>query len=263
MSERREYEQNSTAYQGELYSEVGKEHALCALPLILGRWNLVWLKLPPTKVRDGINNDPGNTTSEIDNLWFWVGESISGEHETRTDLVEEETRKASGDDGVTDQEVPVHPLPLDPTERGKVCASVELLGGMLVENGGRGGSRVEGHDRVGEGDEAETTRLLVLSPRLKNRTTLFFPRLLRLPDPLNPITIATIKAVTRLVIIIIVLAVSKMLRVLNYPGMLPRRPQSVPSSVYTFATVQSRAHLLRCVHTQNRRSSCTNQYIIL
>lgn len=62
--------------------------------------------------------------------------------------MKEETSKTSGDDGVTDQEVPVDPLSLDPLKRGKVGTSVELLCGMLVENGG-GGSRVKGHDRGG------------------------------------------------------------------------------------------------------------------
>ena len=60
--------------------------------------------------------------------------------------MEEETSEAGGDDGVTDQEVPVYPLPLDPAESGKVCASVKLLGGIFVKNGGGGGSRVEGHE---------------------------------------------------------------------------------------------------------------------
>jgi len=75
---------------------------------------------------------------------------MNGEYKARTDLVEKETSKTRGNDGVADQQVPVGPLPLDPAERGKVGASVELLCGMLVEDGG-GGSRVEGHDRVGKG----------------------------------------------------------------------------------------------------------------
>jgi len=78
-----------------------KKDALCALPLILCGRDFVWLKLPPTKVRDGINYNPGDATSKIDKL------------------VKEETGKAGGDDGVTDHEVPVHPLLLDPVERGK------------------------------------------------------------------------------------------------------------------------------------------------
>ena len=48
--------------------------------------------------------------------------------------MEEETGETGGKDGVTNQEVPVDPLSLDPVERGKVCASVELLCGMLVED---------------------------------------------------------------------------------------------------------------------------------
>jgi len=62
--------------------------------------------------------------------------------------MKEETSKTSGNDGVTDQEVPVDPLSLDPLERGKVSTSVELVCGMLVENGG-GGSRVKRHGRGG------------------------------------------------------------------------------------------------------------------
>ena len=65
--------------------------------------------------------------------------------------MEKETSKARGNDGVADQEVPIGPLPLDPVERGKVGASVELLCGMFVEDGRGCGSRVEGHDRVGKG----------------------------------------------------------------------------------------------------------------
>ena len=49
--------------------------------------------------------------------------------------MEEETGEPCGYDGVTDQEVPVNPLPLDPVESGKVCASVKLVSGMFVENG--------------------------------------------------------------------------------------------------------------------------------
>ena len=37
-----------------------------------------------------------------------------GEHETHTDLMEEETGKSGGNDRVTDQEVPADPLSLDP-----------------------------------------------------------------------------------------------------------------------------------------------------
>ena len=65
--------------------------------------------------------------------------------------MEKETSKTRGDDGVTDQEVPVGPLPLDPAERGKVGASVEFLRGILMEDGGGCGSRVKGHDRAGMG----------------------------------------------------------------------------------------------------------------
>ena len=69
-------------------------------------------------------------------------------NETHTYFMEEETSETSGNDGVTDQEVPVDPLSFDPVEGGKVGTSVELLCRMLVENGG-GGSRVKGHDRGG------------------------------------------------------------------------------------------------------------------
>ena len=55
-------------------------------------------------------------------------------NETHTYLMEEETSETSGNDGVTDQEVPVDPLPLDPIERGKVRAGIELLCGMFVED---------------------------------------------------------------------------------------------------------------------------------
>ena len=57
--------------------------------------------------------------------------------------MKEETSKTGGNDGVTDQEVPVRPLPLDPVERGKVGISVELLCGILVEDGGGGGRRIK------------------------------------------------------------------------------------------------------------------------
>jgi len=63
---------------------MGKKHTLCALPLILSSRNLVWLELPPTKIRNGVDDDPRDTTSKVDNL------------------MEEETSKAGGDDGVTD-----------------------------------------------------------------------------------------------------------------------------------------------------------------
>jgi len=84
--------------QGELDGKVGKEDTLCAFPLILGRRDLVWLELPPTKVRNGVDDDPRDATSEVDNL------------------MEEETSKASSEDWVTEQKVPVNPLSLDPVE---------------------------------------------------------------------------------------------------------------------------------------------------
>jgi len=80
--------------------------------------------------------------------------------------MEEEASKTGGDDGVTDQEVPVDPLSLGPVERGEVSASVELLCGIFVENGG---SCVKGHDRGEKGTRQRirvTIRLLVLSPDL-------------------------------------------------------------------------------------------------
>ena len=52
----------------ELYSKMGKKDTLCALPLILGGRNLVWLKLPPTEVRDGVNDDPRDATAEVNEL---------------------------------------------------------------------------------------------------------------------------------------------------------------------------------------------------
>ena len=104
---------------------------------------------------------------------------MNGEYKARTDLVEKETSKTRGDDGVTDQEVPVGPLPFDPAERGKVCASVELLCGILVEDRGGYRSRVKGHDRVGMGGGAGFGQRLAIFYTFKNRTTLFFPRLLR------------------------------------------------------------------------------------
>jgi len=151
-SEREEYEPGPATYQGKLYGEVGKEHTLCTLPLVLSGGDLVWLELPPAKVRDSVDNDPRDAASKVDNLWgLHVNRRNNGGYEAPTDLVEKETSKTRGDDGVTDQEVPVGPLPLDPAERGKVGASVELLCGILVEDGGGCGSRVKGHDRVGEG----------------------------------------------------------------------------------------------------------------
>lgn len=73
------------------------------------------------------------------------------------DLMEEETSEAGGDDGVTDQEVPVYPLSLDPIESGKVRANVELLSRVFVKNGGGSKSHVKGHDRGEGGDEVEIT----------------------------------------------------------------------------------------------------------
>lgn len=99
--------------------------------------------------------------------------------------MEEETGETGGDDGVTDQEVPVDPLPLDPIESGKVCTSVKLLSGIFMEDGEGGRGRVKGHDRGEEGDVWKcrvTVRPLVLlrADAEINRTTLFFPRLLHL-----------------------------------------------------------------------------------
>ena len=95
--------------------------------------------------------------------------------------MEEETSKTSGDDGVTDHKVPIGPLPLDPVERGKVGTSIELLRGIFVEDGG-GGGRIKGHDGGGEEGVRRAIRViirvLVASHTSKNRTTLFFPRLL-------------------------------------------------------------------------------------
>ena len=105
-------------------------------------------------------------------------------NETHADLVEKETGKTRGDDGVTDQEVPASPLPLNPAERCKVGASVELLCGVLVEDGGGRRSRVKGHDREGKGEGRgfgnDSPSCTPTTPS-KNRTTLFFPRLLRSP----------------------------------------------------------------------------------
>jgi hypothetical protein len=150
---------------------MGKEHALCALPLILSRRELVRLKLPSAEVRNGVDDDPRDTTSKVHNLWGsrrW--ERDIGECETHTDLMEEETGKSGGNDRVTDQEVPADPLSLDPIERGKVGAGVKLLGGILVEDGGGAGSRVKGHDREGKGTRWRvrgTARLLVFSTHLQ------------------------------------------------------------------------------------------------
>jgi len=213
-----------TTYQGELYGKVRKKHTLRALPLILGRRELVWLKLPPTKVRDGVDDDPRDATPKVDNLWnLRRSGRISGEHGTHTNLMEEETGKTGSDDGVTDQEVPADPLSLEPIERGKVCASVELLCGIFVENGGGGRSRVEGHDRGGEGDNAEclgdNSPSCILSPYLETSDHFV------LPTTATSLHVQT--TITQLFIIITVSAMSKMVRVLNYPGMPPRRPQSV------------------------------------
>jgi hypothetical protein len=69
------------------------------------------------------------------------------------DLVKKETGKTGGNDGVTDHEVPVHPLPLGPVKRGKVGVSVKLLSGIFMEDRGGSGSRVKGHDQREEGGE--------------------------------------------------------------------------------------------------------------
>ena len=78
-------------------------------------------------------------------------------NEAHTDLMEEEASKTGGNDGVTDQEVPVDPLPLDPAEGGKVGTSVEFLCRIFVEDGRGGGSCVKGHDRGGEGGKVENS----------------------------------------------------------------------------------------------------------
>jgi len=68
----------------ELYGKMGKKHTFCALPLFLGRRELVWLKLPPAKVGDGVNDGPRDATSKVDGL------------------MEEETSKTGGNDRVAD-----------------------------------------------------------------------------------------------------------------------------------------------------------------
>lgn len=149
-------------------------------------------------------------------------------------------------------------MSLDPVERGKVGASVELLRGILVEDGGGGGgSRVQRHGRVGGGDSGKCGQHLAFlysHHNLKSRTTLLFPRLLHLSIR-SGLSDNRGRVVTQLLIIIIVLVEPKMAPVPNYPGMLPRHLQSGRSSASTLVVVQPRTHLLRCVHAQNRRSS--------
>lgn len=79
---------------------------------------------------------------------------ISSKRRACTNLMEEETSKSSGNDRVTDHKVPIGPLPLDPVERGKVSASIELLCRIFVEDGGGGEGRIEGHGEGGGGGEA-------------------------------------------------------------------------------------------------------------
>lgn len=104
------------------------------------------------------------------------------------------------------------------------------------------------------GDSASST----LTMLRKNRTTLFFPRLLHIQSQGM-----LVDAIVRLLIIITVLAVSKMDQVLNYPGMPPRRLQSVSFFSTNIVSTWPCTHLLRCVHTQNRRFSRADQYIVL
>jgi hypothetical protein len=59
---------SNAAYEGEFYSEVGIQNELGTRPLFFRRWHLIRLKLPLAKVWHGVNNNPGNATTKVDNL---------------------------------------------------------------------------------------------------------------------------------------------------------------------------------------------------
>lgn len=55
-------------YSGQFNSEMGEKHLLGALPLLCGGRNFGRLEFPLLKVRNGVDDDPRNTASEIHNL---------------------------------------------------------------------------------------------------------------------------------------------------------------------------------------------------
>jgi hypothetical protein len=56
------------AYQGQFNREMGVQNELGTLPLLLGRRDLIRLELPFAKIRHGINNNPGNASTKVDDL---------------------------------------------------------------------------------------------------------------------------------------------------------------------------------------------------
>lgn len=65
-----------------------QQHRLCALPHLFISGDLGGLQFPLSKVRDLVDDDPGDATSKVD------------------DLVQEEGHETGGDDGVADHGVP-------------------------------------------------------------------------------------------------------------------------------------------------------------
>lgn len=93
-----------------LHSEVGKENALRTFPLLLWCRDLRRLQFPLAEVWDCINDDPWYAATEINGL------------------MQEEGGKASRNYGVTNPQIPCHPLPFEPAYLGIIYieASVEL-----------------------------------------------------------------------------------------------------------------------------------------
>jgi hypothetical protein len=50
---------------------MGEEDELGAIPLVLRGGYLGGLKLPFAEVRDGVDDDPGDGTTKVDDLWRW------------------------------------------------------------------------------------------------------------------------------------------------------------------------------------------------
>jgi hypothetical protein len=51
-----------------LDGEVGEEDLFGALPLLLRSRDFTRLELPPPEVRDGVDDDPGDATTKVDDL---------------------------------------------------------------------------------------------------------------------------------------------------------------------------------------------------
>jgi hypothetical protein len=56
------------AHQRHFHGEMGEEDELGAIPLFIESGYLVRLKLPSAEVRDGIDDDPGDSTTKVDDL---------------------------------------------------------------------------------------------------------------------------------------------------------------------------------------------------